>query len=82
MPLNVVDITDTVVQGEEITEVYKKVFENIGHHFIDNAVKLSTSVIDNHAGMKIEIDIPVSDIVTITVVNTEYVTKKTQSEGK
>lgn len=82
MPLKVRDITDTVLNGEEPQKAYKDIFENIGNYFISNAERLSTNVVDNHAGMKIEIDIPISDIVTINVVNTEYVTKKTQSEGK
>lgn len=81
MPLKVQDITDTVIYGEEPKAVYKKVFEDIGYHFISNAERLSTNMIDIHAGMKIEIDIPINDIVTITTVNKEYVTKK-QSEVK
>ncbi|KOP78658.1 hypothetical protein AMS59_12635 [Lysinibacillus sp. FJAT-14745] len=76
MPLNVNDITDTFVSGEEPKEVYKKVIEDIGHHFINNAERLSANMIDIHAGMKIEIDIPVSGIVTIDTTNTEYVIKK------
>lgn len=83
MPLKVSDITDTVTYGKEPEDVYKKVFEDIGHHFISNAERLSQNIVDAHAGMKIEIDIPISDIVTITFKNTEYVVTKTkQSEGK
>lgn len=82
MPLRAQDIIDTVPTGEEPKEVYKNVFEDIGHHFIRNAERLSKNIVDEHAGMKIEIDIPISDIVTITFANTEYVTKKKQSEGK
>lgn len=82
MSLNVNAITDTVIRGEEPKEVYKKVFEDIGHHLINNAERLSANTVDAHAGMKIEIDIPIRDMVTITIVNTEFVIKKKQSEVK
>ncbi|ODV55466.1 hypothetical protein [Lysinibacillus fusiformis] len=81
MPLNVQYIADTVVLNRDPKEVYKEVFENIGHYFSENAERLSANTVDAHAGMKIEIDIPISDIVTITTKITEYVTK-TQSEVK
>ncbi|MBD8521800.1 hypothetical protein [Lysinibacillus fusiformis] len=81
MPLNVQDIADTVILNRDPKEVYKEVFENIGHYFSENAERLSANAVDAHAGMKIEIDIPISDIVTITTKITEYVTKP-QSEVK
>jgi len=76
MSLKVSDITDTVVLRGNPKEVYKNVFEDIGHYFTNNAERLSESAVDLHAGMEIKIDIPINDIVTITTKTTEYVTKK------
>lgn len=78
MPLSVGDITDTVILGKEPKEVYKNVFEDIGHYFTSNAERLSNNAIDEHAGMKIEIDIPINEIVKITIINQEYVTNCTK----
>lgn len=76
MPLSISDFTDTVTTSREPKEVYKKVFEDIGQYFTSNAERLSDNAIDIHAGMKIEIDIPINEIVRITIINQEHITKK------
>ncbi|MFY0521308.1 hypothetical protein ACOMCU_26310 [Lysinibacillus sp. UGB7] len=75
MPFKVSDITDTVIYNQNPKEVYKNVLNDIGNYFKCNAERLSASIEDNHAGMKIEIDIPINGIVVISTKVEEYVTK-------
>lgn len=79
MPLKVSEIADTMKYGEEPQEMYKNVFESVGNHILENADRLAKNIVDVHAGMKIEIDIPINGIVNFSVRFDEYV--KTKSSG-
>ena len=81
MPLKIRDITNTILPfGQTPDYAYTEVFKNIGNYFSENAERLASAVEQKHAGMKIEIDVPVSDIVTVTIKNTEYITNRKQEE--
>ncbi|MEK3974747.1 hypothetical protein [Psychrobacillus sp. FSL K6-1267] len=80
MPLRVTDIVDTIHnQNEKPKELYEKVFDEIGNHIKDNAERLANQIVDTHRGMKIEIDIPINELVNFSVKFDEYIKK---SEGK
>lgn len=80
MPLKVSDIVDTLPdRKQEPKEIYIKVFEEIGNHFKNNAERFAEQIVDVHKGMKIEIDIPISDLVNFSIRFDEYIAK---SEGK
>lgn len=73
MPIKAEDVICTFEGGQEPKETYKKVFEEIGNHFINNADRFTEQIVDEHRGMKIEIDIPINDIVNISMKFDEYV---------
>lgn len=72
MPLSVRQIGDTVICNKEPKEHYKKVFLDIGKHFEENAERYAENAVDIHVGMKIEINLPISDIITISITTNEY----------
>lgn len=77
MPIKVAEITDTMISpGQTPKETYRKVFENIGEHFKENAERMAEIIDKKHAGMTIEINLPINDIVTVTLKNIEYVINK------
>lgn len=73
MPLN---ITHTGIRGENPKEIYKNVFQDIGNYLKFNADRFSENIPVNHAGMKIEIDIPINGLVVISTKFDEVVTKE------
>lgn len=75
MPIKVSDITDTVTYGDDFKKTYQKVFEDIGNHFLNNADRMSENIVGIHAGMKIEIDVPINGVVLVTTKIDEYVIK-------
>lgn len=79
MPLKVSEIVDTVTMGKDPKEFYTDVFENIGSHIKKNASRFAEQIVDVHCGMKIEIDIPINDIVNFSIAFNEYIIK---TEGK
>lgn len=80
MGIKAINIVDTSTYGKEPKEAYKSVFEEIGQHIINSAERLSSNIVDNHAGLRLEFDIPIDGIVTMKSTNIEYVMKKELEE--
>ncbi|MGN7402735.1 hypothetical protein ACTHO0_23040 [Cytobacillus praedii] len=69
------DVVCTWEPGEEPKETYRKVFDAIGNHIKNNSERFAEQIVDVHRGMKIEINIPVKDLVSFTVKFDEYIFK-------
>lgn len=72
----VTDVICTWEAGQEPKETYKNVFEEIGNHFKDNAERFAEQIVDVHRGIKIEIDIPLNDLVSISIKYDEFIIRK------
>lgn len=72
MPLSVHQVGDTRIRSENPKEDYTKIFKDIAKHFEEHAERYAENAIDVHAGMKIVIDLPVSELITIEIKTTEY----------
>ena len=71
MPLSVHQVGDTILRGQNPKEHYVKIFKDISKHFEEHAERYAQNAVDIHAGMKIEINLPVSELITISVTTEE-----------
>lgn len=72
MPLSVHQVGDTRIRSNNAKEDYAKIFKDIAKHFETHAERYAENAVDVHAGMKIVIDLPVSDLISIGVTTNEY----------